>query len=439
MNIETIIDKLGIEQLSEMQKEVADAILHSNKDVMVVSPTGSGKTLAYLLPLIQRLDPQSDAVQAVVIVPGRELALQSSEVLKNIGCGIRCLSLYGGRSAMDEHRELKKVMPQIVFATPGRINDHLDKNNIDAGTVKWLILDEFDKCLEMGFHEEMIRVVNNLPTIERRVLLSATNSESVPHFLNMGRTLTVDYTSAEEQISERVNIYKVLSPINDKLETLNGLLRSLGAGSSIVFLNYRDAVERTADYLTNNGFYLSIFHGGMEQKEREAALYKFSNGSSNIFVSTDLASRGLNIPDIDNIIHYHLPEKEDNYIHRVGRTARWDATGKTFFILGPEENVPEYVKDKPETYNIPAVLPKPALPRMVTIYIGKGKKDKISKGDIVGFLCKKGGLDVSEIGRIDVQERYSYVAISRTKLNTVIKQTAGEKIKGIKTIIEKVR
>lgn len=439
MNIETIIDKLGIEQLSEMQKEVADAILHSNKDVMVVSPTGSGKTLAYLLPLIQRLDPQSDAVQAVVIVPGRELALQSSEVLKNIGCGIRFLSLYGGRSAMDEHRELKKVMPQIVFATPGRINDHLDKNNIDAGTVKWLILDEFDKCLEMGFHEEMIRVVNNLPTIERRVLLSATNSESVPHFLNMGRTLTVDYTSAEEQISERVNIYKVLSPINDKLETLNGLLRSLGAGSSIVFLNYRDAVERTADYLTNNGFYLSIFHGGMEQKEREAALYKFSNGSSNIFVSTDLASRGLNIPDIDNIIHYHLPEKEDNYIHRVGRTARWDATGKTFFILGPEENVPEYVKDKPETYNIPAVLPKPALPRMVTIYIGKGKKDKISKGDIVGFLCKKGGLDVSEIGRIDVQERYSYVAISRTKLNTVIKQTAGEKIKGIKTIIEKVR
>lgn len=439
MNIETIIDKLGIEQLSEMQKEVADAILHSNKDVMVVSPTGSGKTLAYLLPLIQRLDPQLDAVQAVVIVPGRELALQSSEVLKNIGCGIRSLSLYGGRSAMDEHRELKKVMPQIVFATPGRINDHLDKNNIDAGTVKWLILDEFDKCLEMGFHEEMIRVVNNLPAIERRVLLSATNSESVPHFLNMGRTLTVDYTSAEEQISERVNIYKVLSPINDKLETLNGLLRSLGAGSSIVFLNYRDAVERTADYLTNNGFYVSSFHGGMEQKEREAALYKFSNGSSNIFVSTDLASRGLNIPDIDNIIHYHLPEKEDNYIHRVGRTARWDATGKTFFILGPEENIPEYVKDKPETYNIPAVLPKPALPRMVTIYIGKGKKDKISKGDIVGFLCKKGGLEVSEIGRIDVQERYSYVAISRTKLNKVLKQTAGEKIKGIKTIIEKVR
>lgn len=439
MNIETIIDKLGIEQLSEMQKEVADALLHSNKDVMVVSPTGSGKTLAYLLPLIQRLDPQSGVVQAVVLVPGRELALQSSEVLKNIGCGIRSLSLYGGRSAMDEHRELKKVMPQIVFATPGRINDHLDKNNIDARTVKWLILDEFDKCLEMGFHEEMIRVVNNLPAIERRVLLSATNSESVPHFLNMGRKLTVDYTSDEAQISERVNIYKVLSPINDKLETLNGLLRSLGAGSSIVFLNYRDAVERTADYLTNNGFYVSSFHGGMEQKEREAALYKFSNGSSNIFVSTDLASRGLNIPDIDNIIHYHLPEKEDNYIHRVGRTARWDATGKTFFILGPEENIPEYVKDKPETYNIPAVLPKPALPRMVTIYIGKGKKDKISKGDIVGFLCKKGGLDVSEIGRIDVQERYSYVAISRTKLNTVIKQTAGEKIKGIKTIIEKVR
>ena len=176
----------------------------------------------------------------------------------------------------------------------------------------------------------------------------------------------------------------------------------------------------------------------MEQKAREDALYKFSNASANIFVSTDLASRGLDIPSIGNIIHYHLPESEDGYVHRVGRTARWDAQGRTFFVLGPTEQVPDYVDAEVEEFDIPENLPKPAKPRMVTIYIGKGKKDKISKGDIVGFLCKKGGLEMSEIGRIDVKDRYAYAAIARTRLQQVLKMTSGEKIKGIKTIVELV-
>lgn len=439
MNIDEIINKLGIDYLNDMQVDVSNAILHSDKDVVVLSPTGSGKTLAYLLPLVQRLDLHSDDLQAVVLVPGRELALQSSNVLKDMRCGIRTMSLYGGRPAMEEHRELRKVMPQIVFATPGRINDHLEKGNVSADTVKWLIIDEFDKCLEMGFQKEMSRVLEKLPNIDRRILLSATDSDSIPHFVNMGRTVKVDYVNEDEQISDRVKVYKVLSPDKDKLETLNKLLCHLGGESAIVFLNYRDSIERTADYLCSKGFYVSSFHGGMEQKQREDSLYKFSNGSSNILVSTDLASRGLDIPDIDNIIHYHLPESEEGYIHRVGRTARWDAKGRTFFVLGPAETIPEYIEGEPERYDLPDTLPQPSLPRMVTIYIGKGKKDKISKGDIVGFLCKKGGLALSEIGKIDVKERYSYVAISRPKLRQVLEQTKGEKIKGVRTVIEEVK
>lgn len=227
--------------------------------------------------------------------------------------------------------------------------------------------------------------------------------------------------------------------MKDKLESLSQLLRSLGDASSIVFLNYRDSVERTNNYLVEQGFSTAYFHGGMEQKEREAALYRFSNGSANILVSTDLASRGLDIPDIDNIIHYHLPESEDGYIHRVGRTARWEAKGRAFFLLGPEEHIPDYVDAEVEGYEIPTELPEPAKPRMATIYIGKGKKDKISKGDILGFLCKKGGLKSAEIGKIDVNDRYAYAAVSRQKLRSVLNQVKGEKIKGIKTIVEEVR
>ena len=436
--IDKILDKLGI-QLNPMQEETMHAVLHGNKDVVVLSPTGSGKTLAYLMPLVQLIDPKVDEPQLVVVTPGRELALQSTEVLKSMGTGLRTMACYGGRAAMDEHRVMNKVLPQVIFGTPGRLNDHLDKGNFSAEHVKYLVIDEFDKCLEMGFQDEMDRLIASLPYLERHFLLSATEAEEIPRFVHMGRVETIDYRMDEEQVPERIRIYQVKSPQKDKLETLAQLLLSLGDESSIVFLNYRDSVERTNEFLRSRGFATSAFHGGLEQHEREDALYKFSNGSANIFVSTDLGARGLDIPDIDNIIHYHLPECEDSYIHRVGRTARWEATGKAFFLLGPSEDIPSYVDAEVEDYEIPSDLPAPAKPRMATIYIGKGKKDKISKGDIVGYLCKIGQLQSSEIGKIDVKDRYAYVAVSRTKLKQVLKLTAGQKIKGIKTVIEEVR
>ena len=424
-----------------MQQHAAEAILRSDGDVVLLSPTGSGKTLAYLLPLVQLLDASSDAVQALVVVPGRELALQSDTVLRDMGSGIRSASCYGGRAAMDEHRKLKEVKPQIVFGTPGRLNDHLDKDNISRYGIRWLVIDEFDKCLEMGFHHEMEKLIKSLPGLQRRILLSATNAEQIPQFVNMAKKGTVvDFLSDDEQTSERVTLYEVKSPQKDKLETLRTLLLGFGDASSIVFLNYRDSVERVNRYLTEQGFTTSFFHGGLEQRQREAALYRFSNGSVNVMVSTDLASRGLDIPDIANIVHYHMPESEEGYIHRVGRTARWDKQGRAFFITGPEEHIPDYVEGEvvPFAVTLPQ-LDQPSAPKMATLYIGKGKKDKVSKGDIVGFLCKKGGLQSDEIGRIDVNDRYAYVAVRREKLDQVIRQTQDEKIKGIKTLVEPVR
>ena len=443
MDIDKILKKLRISELNEMQQHAAEAILCSDGDVVLLSPTGTGKTLAYLLPLIQQLDATSDDVQALVVVPGRELALQSDTVLRDMGSGIRSASCYGGRATMDEHRKLKEVNPQIIFGTPGRLNDHLDKENINRYHIRWLVIDEFDKCLAMGFHQEMQKLIKSLPALQRRILLSATNAEQIPQFVNMAKKGTlVDFLPEEEQTSERVTLYEVKSPQKDKLETLRNLLLGFGDESSIVFLNYRDSVERVNNYLTEQGFVTSFFHGGLEQKQREAALYRFSNGSANVLVATDLASRGLDIPDIQNIIHYHMPESEEGYVHRVGRTARWDKQGRAFFITGPEEHIPEYVEGNIEEYSLPS-LPREgqevSLPRMATLYIGKGKKDKVSKGDIVGFLCKKGGLQADEIGRIDVNDRYTYVAVKREKLQHVVRQTQGEKIKGIKTIIEPVR
>lgn len=441
MNIDSILKKLHIENLNKMQIDVARAVSTTDDDITILSPTGSGKTLAYLLPSVFQLNPIIDTVQMVVMVPSRELAKQSAEVLQSMGVPLRGIALYGGRPTMEEHREIIKVKPQIVFATPGRLNDHIAKGNLNPKGVRLLVIDEFDKCLEMGFCDEMQRVVDSLPSVRRRILLSATDCDDIPRFVNMQQVQHIDYTEPESGISasDRIKSFVVRSEQKDKLDTLYRLLLSFGNASSIVFLNYRDSVERTFGFLKEKGFVCSEYHGGLEQRQREDNLYKFSNGSSLVLVSTDLASRGLDIPDVDNIVHYHLPQHEAEYTHRVGRTARWDAEGRTFILLGPEEHLPEYVDQNMPEYVIPTDIVKVPQPRMATLYIGKGKKDKISKSDVLGFLCKKCGLQGSEIGRIDVTDRYCYAAVVRPKISSVLRLAAGEKIKGIKTVVEEVR
>lgn len=435
---EDILRKLGIEALSPMQAKMSDVMLGSKSDVVLLSATGSGKTLAYLLPLARMLDAESDMVQAVVIVPGRELALQSCEVFRNMGCGLRGMCLYGGRPAMDEHRELEKIKPQVVFATPGRLVDHLKKDNFNPYSVKYVVIDEFDKCLKMGFADEMKYAFSLLPGLRRRFLLSATDAGEIPSFVNIRQAERLDYTK-DSDVNSRIELYSVKSPDNDKLETLAGMLCSFGQSSTIVFLNYRDSVERTGAFLAGKGFVVSTFHGGLDQKSREAAIYKFANGSANVLVATDLASRGLDMPEVDNIIHYHLPVGEDEYIHRTGRTARWKSGGKAFFLLGPDEEIPEYVSEYIAPYDVPDVTGVPPRPRMVTLYVGKGKKDKVSRGDILGFLCKAGGLDGKDIGRIDVMERWAYAAVDSNKWREAVKRASGAKLKGIKTLIELVK
>lgn len=430
--------QLKIESLNPMQEASIDT-WKEGKDLILLSPTGSGKTLAYLLPLLETLKPDVKEVQAIVLVPSRELALQTDQVFKSMNTPYKAMSCYGGRPAMEEHRTMKGLEPSIIIGTPGRMNDHLSKQNFDASTVKTLVIDEFDKCLEFGFQEEMATVIGQLPQLKRRFLLSATDSEEIPQFTGLNHTTRLNFLNEDEPLSERIHLYKVYSPIKDKLETLYKLLCNLGSQSTLVFCNHRESVERVGKYLQSQKFPCGIFHGGMEQEDRERSLYKFRNGSCHVLISTDLAARGLDIPDIDNIVHYHLPIQEDGYIHRNGRTARWEAEGNSYIILHAEETLPAYISEEPETFSLREQTPKPSQPEFVTLYIGKGKKDKINKIDIVGFLSKKGNLGKEEIGRIDVKDHYAFVAIARKKVKQTLNLIRNEKIKGVKTRIEEAK
>lgn len=436
IQLQEILWNLRIDALNAMQEETC-AAYRKGKDLVLLSPTGSGKTLACLIPLVQSLKETEGGVQAVILVPSRELALQIEQVFKAMKTPFRIVSCYGGRPAMEEHRTLKQVNPHVVVATPGRMNDHLGKENIVTDTVHTLVIDEFDKCLELGFQDEMAQVLSRLQPLQRRFLLSATDAEQIPAFVSDRDFTKLDFLDRTESVSDRVQVRLVKSPQKDKLDTLANLLGSLRGGSSMVFVNYRESVERTAAFLKSKGFFYSSFHGGMEQKDRERALYKFSNGSCNVLVTTDLAARGLDIADVDHIIHYHLPLNEEAYIHRNGRTARWDAEGNAYVILGPEEHLPEYMPADMPVLNLRENGGRPRPPKWITLYIGKGKKDKINKVDIVGFLSKVGGLQKEEIGRIDVKEHYAFVAVARSCEREVLARVKGQKIKGIKCIIEK--
>lgn len=439
MNAKEILLRLGIDELNYMQEESL-SVNRKKQNIILISPTGSGKTLAYLLPLVERIDVNNQEVQAVVIVPSRELAKQTQNVLQRMSCGVRSEAVYGGRAAMDEHRVIKAHHPHVIIGTPGRLLDHLEKQNFESIAVSNLIIDEFDKCLELGFQDEIQNVVNSLPCVNHRMLLSATDCPEIPRFIQLGEgTERIDYSDDEDQIPDRISLYSVKSPVKDKLDTLGLLLTQLGQQSSIIFVGFRESVDRITQYLKRQHFYVSDFHGGMDQDLRERALFRFSSGACNILVSTDLASRGLDIPEVDNIIHYHLPIDEASFVHRNGRTARWNASGNAYMIIGPEEHIPEFVETEVLDCQIDCKEVSPLAPKWESLYIGRGKKEKISKGDIAGFMMKIGGLGRDEVGRIEVRDHCSYVSVLRQRVKELMIRIKGQRIKGMKTIIETTR
>lgn len=434
ISINDILARLKIAALNEMQHSFLEAA-SSGKDIILLSATGSGKTIAFLLSVLQQLDTAAGQTQALIVTPSRELAQQIEMVFKKMSTGFKVTSCYGGHLRETEENNLKEA-PALIIGTPGRLADHIRRGNINTTAIATLVLDEFDKSVELGFQDEMSFITGALPALQRRLLTSATDVIEVPAFVGLTDPVKLSFLNEGESVPERLEIKMVRSPEKDKINTLFKLICFLGSRPTIVFCNHREAVERTSMLLKENGIVNMFYHGAMEQRERDAALSKFRNGSATLLVTTDLAARGLDIPHIRYIIHYHLPDTETSFIHRNGRTARMEASGTAIIILSPEEAVPSYITEEITPIQLPETDILPEKPKWTTLFIGAGKKDKVNKIDIVGFLSKKGELKKEDIGLIDVKDYFSFVAVRKTKASHALHLVKNEKIKNKKVKIE---
>ncbi|MBF2081786.1 DEAD/DEAH box helicase [Flavobacterium psychrophilum] len=431
-----ILLNLGIESLNEMQEVAQDAILNNN-NVLLLSPTGSGKTLAFLLPIFEMLQENITSVQCLILVPSRELALQIEQVWKKMGTSYKVNVCYGGHSIDTEIKNLSNP-PAVLIGTPGRIADHIDRGTFSVDAIQTLILDEFDKSLQLGFHEQMSFIINRLPKLNKRVLVSATSDIEIPKYTRVINPTVLDFIPSEE---EKTNLLfqLVVSKDKDKIGSLFNLICSLKSESAIIFCNHRDAAERISDTLNEKGIYATYYHGGMDQDERERALIQFRNGSVSYLITTDLAARGLDIPEMKHVIHYHLPSKEDEFTHRNGRTARMLATGTAYLVIHESEKKLEYIDYKMPVLEVENSTSLPKAPEFQTIYISGGKKTKLNKIDIVGFFSQKGKLEKGDLGLIEVKDFISFAAVKSKKVKDLLNNIRDEKMKGKKFKIEVAR
>jgi superfamily II DNA/RNA helicase len=425
-NSQFSLEKLGISSLNEMQQQMLESS-KTNPDIILHAPTGSGKTVAFLLTALGKLNKEQTSVQLLIISPTRELSIQIEDVFKKLSTGFKVNTCYGGHSMRVEENNLS-VPPAVLIGTPGRLADHVRRKNIDLSEVHTMVLDEFDKSLQMGFESDMTEIIQELHSLQNKYLVSATKLEHIPAFTGIKNPVIIDFLVER---SHPVNYFGVQMNDSDKLNLLLELLCNLPEGKTIIFCNHREPVVEITDYLKDNGVIAVAYHGGMEQDDRERALIRFRNGSADFLVSTDLAARGLDIPAVEHVIHYQLPLKEAEFIHRSGRTGRQDADGVVFMFLDSKKNVPDFIPEHPN-YEVVPNEPLPDRPKWKTIYISAGKKDKVNKVDIVGFLHKTGGLRPDEIGLITVMDYSSFVAISSDIAEEVVPELRDKKIKGKK-------
>ncbi|WP_378174709.1 DEAD/DEAH box helicase [Aquimarina sp. SS2-1] len=421
-NQQHILQKLGIEALNPMQEEAKLAI-SSSDNVVLLSPTGTGKTVAFLLPIIEALDSDCTEIQTLILVPSRELALQIEQVARNMGTGFKINAVYGGRSGSQDKLDLKH-RPAILIGTPGRVADRLRRDSFSVDYINTIVLDEFDKSLEVGFETEMTEIIEALPNIQKRVLTSATHEVAIPEFVGLQNPVQINYLDTG---SSQLQIKTIISDTKDKLPTLVKALSHIGNQPGIIFCNYKESIQRVSDFLKEHKISHGCFYGGMEQKDRERALIKFRNGTHQIIVATDLAARGIDVPEIKYIIHYHLPLKSQEFTHRNGRTARMNADGTAYILQWQDEELPEFITNPEEEILEDAPIPKPS--DWKTLFISGGRRDKISKGDIAGLFFKQGKLSKDELGIIEIKPDCAFVAVKASKAKKVIEQVTNTRLK----------
>lgn len=422
------LSNLGINAFNEMQREFIQ-VAAKHPHTMLLAPTGSGKTLAYLFPLVKGLDPNSRSIQALIIVPSRELAIQIEQVFKSLKTGYRVSTCYGGHSMKLEKNSLAE-MPAVVIGTPGRLSDHLNLGSLEPSAIRTVVLDEFDKALQLGFHAQMTDIFRKLPDTQKHILTSATRMARLPVFLPFDQPVLVDFSSL--QTAARLTLKLLPTSSKKKVQGLMRLVSHFQGEAAIVFCNHRDAVDRISLLLSDHGYAHAVLHGGMEQLDREKNLVKFRSGVVSLLIATDLVSRGLDIPEIKHIVHYQLPPKQDAFIHRNGRTARMHASGQSYLVVANDEALPDYLSAEglEEVSFDEAVAARPS--EYSLLYLSAGKKSNISKGDIAGFLIKNGNVRSEDLGLITLLDFASYAAVKHTLALDLARKLNGEKLKKTK-------
>jgi len=432
-----ILDNLNIDALNPMQLACIEAS-KTKGDIIILSPTGSGKTLAFLIPILESLTEKNTEVKALVVVPSRELALQIEQVWKQMNTGYKVSCCYGGHAMRVEKNNLSQA-PALLIGTPGRIAHHIRNNNFNPSFVNTLVLDEFDKSLELGFQDEMGFIISNLNHLQKRVLTSATDLKKIPGFTGIRNPKKLDFLQKLSPTKNTLKLKSLRTEGSDKLHLLFELICHLQGKPCLIFCNHRDAVDRISALLKYKGVAHGVFHGGMNQEERERALIKFRNGSFAVLISTDLASRGLDIPEIEAVVHYQLPVVPDVFTHRNGRTARMNAEGTAWLLFSGEDTMPAYIDEVPEHVILSQKATLPPKASWQTLYFSVGKKDKVNKMDIVGMLLQKGGLAKEELGLVEVLDFASFAAIHSDKIVSLLAAVEAEKIKGKKVKMEIAR
>ncbi len=428
--LEQAKSSFGIAQLNAMQNDVLSHWCNTNGDMIVYSPTGSGKTLAFAMPALLSINGSCSTTQIVVIAPSRELIIQTFEVIKKLSPLTSVTCCYGGHNSVDETRSLNAT-PTIVISTPGRLLDHITRGNIDLEQLKCLVLDEFDKSLELGFYDEMSAILKQCPTTARKIMTSATVIEKMPNFVRLVNYHIINHLKSQDLVLDgRITLWQVNVSQNNKLDTLLQLLYTISDERTIVFANTRDSAKQAYEFLTKKRISVALYHGTLAQIEREKAVAMLNNGTVTVLVATDLASRGLDIMDIKHIIHFELPLSEEILIHRNGRTARVDALGDAYFIKNHNEQLPHYINNIKEFSLNPQPEKNRKVTSIATLYISAGKKEKVSRGDIVGYLTSNASsLTASEIGKINIFDHYSLVAVPSAKAKEIINSEAPHKLK----------
>jgi ATP-independent RNA helicase DbpA len=429
------LTSLGYKIPTPIQKE-SIPFIRKNRDIIAKAKTGSGKTLAFALPLILKLDENEHFPQALIIAPTRELSEQIAGECRKLAQykkDIKIITLYGGTSLTKQVASLEKGA-DIIVGTPGRLLDHFSRETIHLGQIKTLILDEADRMLDMGFADDILKLVSNLPKERQSLLFSATYPENIDKLTKviLKNPIEIKIESQEDKVKIEEDAYRTDNRDHALITTLQHFQPSL----AIVFCNTKVKTVELSKILDEKGFDVATLNGDLEQYERQEMLLQFANGSLPVLVATDLASRGLDVNGIDIVINYDIPMKTEDYTHRIGRTGRADKSGLAVSLCD-EYGIKKLqeIKPKLKPKNINDLRPNKNFylqGTLSTLCIDGGKKKKVRAGDILGTLCKDIGIENKKIGKINVYATHSYVAIDKSVIKKAFNGLKNGKIKGKK-------